>query len=462
MVRLSLQGRPMAARGAALVLLLLLVPGARLPSRASEPKTAFDRYLAAGDSALRAGSYIEAEKSFAAAIAEARKSDPQRLGLALNHLANLKLMTGDEAKAAELRKQALTADQQTLGPTDARTINDLANEAFFCSMHNQDADAEKLFKQALELEKQNPEVSDYHKTNLLGNFCDLYLRQQRYADCEPLLERALEIIDHSSQPWNSQEVVMLRHKLADVYRQEGKESEAQELENRAFEGIRQAGNPALNSLQLTLEQADDSQRRGNAVAAEDGYRQVIAATENKGGLRYDSILYFALEGLGRLCAAGERNDEAESLYLRAIEVRERNALEGNLPMARGLGYLVQLLNLYQKQGRLFDMEPVYSQALAMQEKVLGPEDKAVADTSLLFAELYTQETKYQEALPLCARAAKIQEKTFGPSRQLAGTLAKYADLLQRLGEKDEAEAVLAREDAMLKQITTQNPQPPPH
>ena len=447
----------MAGRRAALVLLLMLASGAASPSSRSEPKTAFDKYLAAGDSDVRASRYVEAEKMFAAAIDEAKKSDPRRLGLALNHLANLYLNTGDEAKAAEFRKQALAADQQNLGPTDARVINDLANEAFFCSMHNQDAEAEKLFKQVLELQDQNPEVSDYSKTNLLGNFCDLYMRQQRYAECEPLLERALDIIANSSRPWNSQDVVMLRHRLADAYRQEGKESEAQELENRAFEGIRQAGDPAINSLRLTLEQADDSQRRGNTVAAEDGYREVIAATENKGGLHYDSILYFALEGLGRLCAAGERDDEAEGLYIRAIEVRERNALEGNLPMARGLGYLVPLLNLYQKHGRLFDMEPVYSQALAMQEKVLGPEDKAVADTMLLFAELYTQETKYQEALPLCARAAKIQEKTFGPSRQLADTLAKYADLLQRLGEKEEADAVRARADAILKQIGAQNP-----
>jgi tetratricopeptide (TPR) repeat protein len=438
----------------------MLASGAPSPSRASEPRTAFDKYLAAGDSALRADRYVEAEKMFAAAIAEAKKSDPQRLGLALDHLANLKLMTGDETKAAELRGKALAADQQALGPTDARVINDLANEAFFCSMHDQDAEAEKLFKQALELQDQNPEVSEYHKTNLLGNFCDLYMRQQRYAECEPLLERALEIIANSSRPWNSQEVVMLRHKLADVYRHDGKESEAQELENRAFEGIRQAGNPTLNSLQLTLEQADDSLRRGNTVAAEDAYREVIAATENKGGLRSDSMLYFALEGLGRLCAAGERDDEAEGLYLRAIEVRERNAMEGNLPMARGLGYLVPLLNLYQKQGRLFDMEPVRSLALAMQEKVLGSEDKAVADTLLLFAEVYRQEAKYQEALSLYARAAKNQEKNLGPSRQLAGTLGKYADLLRRLGEKDEADAVHARADAMLKQIGAQNPQRP--
>ena len=103
------------------------------------------------------------------------------------------------------------------------------------------------------------------------------------------------------------------------------------------------------------------------------------------------------------------------------------------------------------------MEPVYERALAMQEKVLGPDDKAVADTSLLFAEAYIQEKKYEEALPLYARAVKIQEKNFGPSRQLAGTLGQYAGVLEQLGEKDEANAVRARADAMLKQTSARNP-----
>lgn len=447
----------MAARGATLILLLTLASGVALPSRASEQKTAFDKYVAAGNQAVREGRYVEAKELFTAAIAEAKQTDPRRLGLALNHLANVYFLTGDEAKASELRKQALAADQQELGPTNARVVNDLANQAFFCSMHNQEAKAEKLFKQVLALMDQNLDVSDYQKTNILGNLSDLYMRQQRYAECEPLIERALKIIDNSSRPWNSQEVVMLRHKLADVYRQEGKESEAQELENRAFEGIRWGGDPDVNAIQTTLDQANDFQSRGNLVAAEDGYRQVIAATENKGGLRYDSILYFALEGLGRLCVTGEKDDEAENLFLRAIEVRELSASEGNRSMASGLGHLIPLLNLYQKEGRLVDMEPVYERALAMQERVLGPDDKAVADTSLLFAEVYVQEKKYEEALPLYARAVKIQEKNFGPSRQLAGTLGQYAGVLEPLGEKDEANAVRARADAMLKQIGAKNP-----
>jgi len=447
----------MTRRGATLVLVLMVVGGVHAPARASESPSPFERYLTAGDRAEREGRYLEAEEKFNAAIAEAKRADPRRLGLALNHLARLYESKGDEAKASVLREKALAADEQTLGPADTRVINDLANLAFFASMRNEDAKAEKLFKQALELQDQNPEVSEYQKTNLLGNFADLYLREQKYAECEPLLERALDIIANSSQPWNSQEVVMLRDQLAKAYRLEGNESAAQEVENHAYEGIPRGGDASLNAIQTTLEQADNAQRRGNLVAAEDGYREVIAATENKGGVMYDSILYFGLEGLARVCAAGERDEEAEAYFLRAIDVRERNALEGNRSMARGIGYLVPLLNLYQKRGRLFDMEPVCERALTLQEKVLGADDEALARTLLLFGSVYTQEQKFSEALPLYARAVSIQEKNLGPSQQLASTLGQYADLLRRLGELDEAEAAQARAGAILKQIAPPKP-----
>lgn len=441
----------MAARGAALVLLLTLASGAVLTSRAADQQTALDKYFAAGAAAEHAGHYVEAKVQYAAAVAEARQSDPRRIGLALNHLANCYFLSGDETRAFELMKQAREADVQFLGPTDRRSINDLGNQAFFYSTHNQDAEAEKLFKQVLELADQNASVTKYQKGNWLTNLCDLYMRQKRYAECEPLLQQTIELFGDSPQPWDAQQVVGLRRRLADAYRKEGNEREAQEIENQVYEGVRRNKDPNLDFIQTTLDQADDSRARENLVAAEDGYREVIAATENHGGLMYDSILSSALFGLGMVCAAEERDEEAESLFLRAFDVHERNVMEGNRNSAR-VTYLAPLLNLYQKQGRLADIEPLCERALALQEQVLGPDDKAVAQTLRLYADVYVQEEKYQEALPLLARAVNIQEKTLGPSSQLASTLERYADVLDGLGEKEEAEAARARANAIHKQI----------
>jgi tetratricopeptide (TPR) repeat protein len=110
-----------------------------------------------------------------------------------------------------------------------------------------------------------------------------------------------------------------------------------------------------------------------------------------------------------------------------------------------------------REGRPFDLEPLYARALALEDKVLDPCDKALAETSLEFAQLYIQEGKYREAEPHLARAVKIQEKNLGPSRELAASLRQYADLLRNLGQDGQADAIRDRADSMFQQHTPANP-----
>ncbi len=445
----------MAAGLARPILLLVLTFGVALPPSDQEPKTAFEKYLSAGIEAEQAGHYADAEKQYSAAIAEARKSprDAPRLGLALSNLAGLYSQTGEEAKALALMKQALAADERALGPTDARVVNDLNNLA----VYSQDGEAERLYKRAIRIIEQNPEVSDYQKTNVLRNLSELYRRQHRYAECEPLLQRAVEITQTSSELWNPQEVVEMRRSLADVYRQEGKEKEAQELELSAYEGVRRLGSPEANSIGAILEQAEDSLREGKLIAAEARFGEVIAATENPQGPLYASIRMGALNGLGRVNAAGGRDEEAEDAYLRAFEVHEQSASLGYPWMASDLGNVFDLEALYRKQGRLWEMEPIYERALAVQEKVLGPEDAHVADTLHQFGHLYFEEEKFRDALPLYARALRIREKDWGPIPKLAEALDEYAGVLKAAGDDDESSAFHARAQAIRKQASPNKP-----
>jgi tetratricopeptide (TPR) repeat protein len=441
----------MVARIAAVLLLLVTSSVALSSPLQAEEQTPFERHLAAGLRAERAGRYAEAQKQFSAAIAEARKAGPgdRRLGIAISNLSFLYSQMGEKDKSLALMKEALTADERALGPTDARVVNELGNLAVMYE-GTQDAEAEKLFKRALEIQEQNPEISDYQKMTNLRNLGELYREQHRYAECAPLLERAIEILANSSPPQSPQWLVEMRRSLADVYRQEGKEREAEELEISAYDSVRPLGSPAVNSLLMSMQRAEDSRRDGNLVAAEAGFRDVIAATQGKSSLPYSSIHIAALESLARLCAAGERDDEAEELFLRAFALREQYAAPGDRWMAKDLSNTFDLLSLYWKEGRLWEMEPVYKRALAAQEKVLGPDDDTVADTLLQFAQLYRREQKYYDALPLYQRALKIREKDWGPCPRLAAALGDYAGLLKLVGEDDEAATVFARAKAMRK------------
>jgi len=440
-------------------LLLLLLGGAVSPGIAREPKTTFERYLFAGNEARRAGRLVDAEKLLLAALAEAKKSpaDAPRLGTVLGNLAGLYSQRGEEAKAVAFSEQALAADEEVFGPVHPRVANDLSNLAVFYEADRRDAEAEKCMKRAVEIQEQAPEIPVFERITILGNFAEFCIQRRRLAESEALLEREIEILESSPNPNYARNLAEARRRLADVYAQEGREREAEWLQNDAYKGVQPGGDTPLNSILTTLEQADDSCRDGKLVAAEASYREVIAGMENKPGFRNASILIRALEGLGRVCADSERDAEAEDFFQRAIALREQYASPEAPWMARSLGTGISLFALYREQGRLSEMEPVYERALAVQEKVLGPEDIAVANTSLRFADLYVEEEKYQEALPLYARAAKIQETNLGPSSRLAYTLGKYAHLLQQLGEENDAAAVRARAEAVLKRITAKNP-----
>ncbi|CAN0251232.1 unnamed protein product, partial [Ectocarpus sp. 4 AP-2014] len=67
--------------------------------------------------------------------------------------------------------------------------------------------------------------------------------------------------------------------------------------------------------------------------------------------------------------------EADPLYLRAIEIRERVLGAEHPDLAISLGARGQLLNA---QGKYEEAEPLYERSQAIREKVLGPEHPDVA------------------------------------------------------------------------------------
>jgi tetratricopeptide (TPR) repeat protein len=69
-----------------------------------------------------------------------------------------------------------------------------------------------------------------------------------------------------------------------------------------------------------------------------------------------------------------------------------------------------MVGLYDTQGKFAEAEPLYKQALAIVEKVLGPNHPNVATVCENMAYLYSQIGKEDEAEKLEARARKIRSK----------------------------------------------------
>lgn len=72
--------------------------------------------------------------------------------------------------------------------------------------------------------------------------------------------------------------------------------------------------------------------------------------------------------------------------------------------------LSNLAELYRAMNRYHEAEELYSRAIAIQEKVLGPEHPDLAVTLNDLAELYRNEGRLAEAEPLYRRSLAIREK----------------------------------------------------
>jgi tetratricopeptide (TPR) repeat protein len=86
--------------------------------------------------------------------------------------------------------------------------------------------------------------------------------------------------------------------------------------------------------------------------------------------------------------------------------------------------LNNLAGLYHARGRYADAEPFYQRALAIRERVLGPDHPDVALSLNNLAVLYDAQGRYAEAEPLYRRALVIGEKKLGPNHPIFETILK--------------------------------------
>ncbi len=131
-----------------------------------------------------------------------------------------------------------------------------------------------------------------------------------------------------------------------------------------------------------------------------------------------------------------RYGEAEPLYERALQIRERQ-LGGEHPATATS--LNNLALLYHKLGRIEDAERLFRQALAIWERVLGPDHPDTATSLFWLAVSHHQRRQYGQAQPLYERALAIYERVLGPDHPDTLSLrGHYASLLRDMeGEVDE-------------------------
>jgi CHAT domain-containing protein/Tfp pilus assembly protein PilF len=155
-----------------------------------------------------------------------------------------------------------------------------------------------------------------------------------------------------------------------------------------------------------------------------------------------------MEEAKRLAAEVERlvkegkYDDALPLAQRALALREKVLGPDHLDVAQTLN---DLAVLHQEKGDHARAEPLYQRALAIREKALGPDHPDVARSVNNLAELYRAKGDYARAEPLYQRALAAREKALGPDHpEVAASLNDLAILYYAKGDHARAEPLYQR------------------
>jgi tetratricopeptide (TPR) repeat protein len=135
-------------------------------------------------------------------------------------------------------------------------------------------------------------------------------------------------------------------------------------------------------------------------------------------------------------------EQAEPLYQRALALRERMLGPEHTDTATSLN---DLALLYKNQGKYEQAEPLYQRALAIRERVLGADHPDTALSLNNLAALYYSQGNNEQAEPLIKRALAIRERVLGPDHpDTAISLHWLAYIYSNQGKYEQSELLYQR------------------
>jgi TonB family protein len=189
----------------------------------------------------------------------------------------------------------------------------------------------------------------------------------------------------------------------------------------------------------SIEAARVALGRGDRVGAEQALIAAIRTAERSasGGPQ----LAAALIKLGELKHEAAAEEEAESLFLRALDVSERMLGGDDLGLVPAL---TSLGAVRIARGMPEGAEPVLTRALAISERRLGPDHPDLAGLLNDLSRLYLKQSAHAFAEPLLLRLHAIKRSKGDDHPEVATVLASLAAVRQALGRHEAAEQLWRR------------------
>ena len=211
---------------------------------------------------------------------------------------------------------------------------------------------------------------------------------------------------------------------------------AEAVQIRRVTRERDRANRITAFLQQIFKVNDPSQARGNSITA----RELLdrASKEIDTGLAGDPEEQAQMfDVMGNVYGSLGLYPEAESLERRAVAIREK-LLGPNHPDT--LASMYSLAFLLRRDGREDEAEKLQRKVLATERRVLGPKDPRTADSIAQLAGILVEEGHYADAEQLNREALALDEQIYGAdSVQTALSENHLGDTLLREGHYAEAE-----------------------
>jgi tetratricopeptide (TPR) repeat protein len=246
----------------------------------------------------------------------------------------------------------------------------------------------------------------------------LLLQQGRFADAKECFDRALASIE-SDDPVDPHAYADALHNLGEAYRNQDRYDDAARAFDRAYaieSGTADADPLLVSEIETSI--AGIHLDRAEYDEAERWAKRYVDVLEEHPEIAAPATIAMGENNLGEIYRRQGRLSDAEPL-LTASLAKAREALCPENPAL--LFYRVNLAMLHDEAGRLDRSLALYRESLEAQESVLGPDHPNVSWNLHDYADTLAGAGRPAEAIPLYERALAIREKVYGPTHPVTET-----------------------------------------
>jgi len=371
------------------------------------------------------------------------------------------LAKGDFPGAERVARQLAEEGRRVFGDDHANMAASLSILGGSLLKQGKYPEAETIFRESLTLYERRSGPDSVSTASALNNLALVLERAGDYAGAELLLRRSYRILEKTLGPNNPDSATTLSN-LGRVLDSQGKFGAGSALVAGSKPAASAAGTPVADNPQLLMARAEELISQGEYGQAETLHDRVLSIYERTLGMEHP-LTATGLSNLGNVRYLQGKFADAETAHRRALGIREKVLGPNHPDTATSLNNLANVLFEQGKDERtsaadqrarassgqrvqsVSEVEGLYRRALAIQERVLGPEHPALANTLNNLAALLDQQGKFTESEPLQRRALAILEKALGPLHpDTAATLTTLAVSLDRQNKIIESEQVYLR------------------